>query len=578
MSKEGRDSLTTSKPELSGFAGSEGRTLNGDTHNGKAPSNGAHPNSGRAESRITQYQALFDNAPVGYFILDREGIILDANSTATKQVRTGLEALRGTSFEQYLSPNECRQFGEHMRKVFSAAGTHTCELELQSSNGAKRCLQLQTAADPTDSEDRICYTVTSDVTERRKREDSERFLADANAKLGQSLDYHTTLAQLARMCVPYLGDWCTVFIIERDGSIQRLATAHADPAKEQIVQELQHRYPPGRDNHFAIPILQGEMVLIPDLDDKKIQATTQNEEHLDLVRRLGPTSMMIIPLTLRGRVLGALSLMSTGVHAPYNMDDVDLAMRLANRAAMPVENARLFLEAQEAVKARDEFLSIASHELRTPLTSLNLQVQGLLKSIQIEGLRHMPQDRVKRRLEGANEQVQRMVTLVNRLLDVSRITAGRIELEPEEINLVGLVGEVLDRFDVELRVAGCTLTLDILDHPIVCADRFRLDQVITNLVSNAIKYGKGGPINVTADCLDDKAILIVEDRGIGISPENLERIFERFERATGGTSITGLGLGLYISKRLIEAMGGRIDVTSKVDFGSKFTVELPIPQ
>ena len=254
---------------------------------------------------------------------------------------------------------------------------------------------------------------------------------------------------------------------------------------------------------------------------------------------------------------------------------MELATKLADRAAMPVENSRLYREAQEAVKARDEFLSIASHELRTPLTSLTLQLQGLLKSIQTEGLRHMPQDRVKRRLEGASEQVERMAILVNRLLDVSRITAGRVELDIEDVNVAGLVGEVLDRFEIELRAANVHLTFDLLDRPVVRADRFRLDQVLTNLLSNAIKYGRGNPINVSVDCKIDKAVLVVEDQGIGISPENQQQIFERFERAATSSSVTGLGLGLYISKRLVEAMGGTISVSSQPDVGSRFTIELP---
>lgn len=570
MSTEGTDKRVSSQHPQNGDG-------HGDLIHGDVQINGYFGRPGHAGASDTAYRALFDAAPVGYFTLSREGAIRDANLMGAKQLRTQRDDLVGSCFYNYVAANDNKRFDDHLRKVFSSTSTQTCELDLIAPDNAKRCLQLQSVLSHESAGEPLAYVVTTDVSERRKKEEAERFLAEATNRLAQSIDYHTTLAQLARMCVPYLADWCTVFIIERDGSIERLATAHADPVKEEIAQELQHRYPPGRNNPFAIPVLRGETVLIPELDEAKIVATTQNEEHRQLVLRLGPKSMMVMPLMLRGRVLGALSLMTTGVHPPYNMNDVEMATRLADRAAMPVENARLYLEAQEAVKARDEFLSIASHELRTPLTSLNLQLQGLLKSIQTEGLRNLPQDRVKRRLHGAHEQVQRMVDLVNRLLDVSRITAERIELDVENINLVGLVGEVLDRFDLELRTAGCHLTFDMLDHPVVSADRFRLDQVVTNLVSNAIKYGRGNPISVVVDCKDGKAVLSIEDRGMGISSENMDRIFERFERASGSYSITGLGLGLYISKRLIEAMSGSISVSSKIDVGSKFTIELPSP-
>lgn len=521
------------------------------------------------------YRILYEQAPIGYFSLDRHGVITEVNKEGTRMLGMNREGLVGVPLEEYVTPSNRKSLHKHLDAVFESGEIQVCEIAIFSASAGKRCAHLQSSARHDRHGQAVCLVSMIDVTERKRREEDERFLSEANRRLAQSIDYQTTLAQLARMCVPYLADWCTVFIIEQDGSIQRLAMAHADPAKEAIASELQRRFPIGPENPFAVPVLQGETVLMPELGPEQMANTTSSKEHLELVRRLGPTSIMIIPLRAHGRILGALSLMATGTHPNYDREDLELATELARRAAMPIENARLYKEAQEAVKARDEFLSIASHELRTPLTSLTLQLQSLMKGIRNNGLRNMSEDRVVNRLEGAYEQTQRMTRLVDKLLDVSRISMGRVELDIEDVDLAEITEQVLDRFEHELRLAGCALAFEIFSRPVCRADRFRMDQVITNLMSNAIKYGRGTPIQVEVDQEGAVARLLVKDQGIGIAKENQQRIFERFERATVGGSYAGMGLGLYISKRLIEAMGGRIGVISQLDRGSTFEVELP---
>jgi signal transduction histidine kinase len=232
-------------------------------------------------------------------------------------------------------------------------------------------------------------------------------------------------------------------------------------------------------------------------------------------------------------------------------------------------------ELREAVRARDEFLSIASHELRTPITTLALQIDGLQRLLREPARGETTPEKIVRRLEVTRRQVDRLAALVAALVDVSRITTGNVQLSKEPADLVAVVRAVVERFGEEAQRAGSSLRLE--EHgPIEGSfDVSRIDQVVTNLLANAIRYGRGGPIVVGTIAGSGGARIWVEDRGIGIPPEHQGRIFERYERAVPSTSYGGLGLGLWISGRLVEAMGGTIGVRSEVGVGSTFTVEIP---
>lgn len=242
------------------------------------------------------------------------------------------------------------------------------------------------------------------------------------------------------------------------------------------------------------------------------------------------------------------------------------------------ERARAY---EEAVKARDEFLSVASHELKTPMTSLQLQVESLLRA---NALSHTtdtadragePAGRNARRLEIMSRQVRRLSTLIETLLDVSRIASGKLLLCPDEVDLAHLTRDVVARFAHEAEAASAVVR--VAGDPVLEGrwDPMRLEQILTNLISNALKYGAGRPVEVTVTGTAEKVHIAVRDQGIGIAPADRARVFERFERAEGQRNITGLGLGLWITRRIVEAMGGRILLVSEAGQGSTFTVELP---
>lgn len=231
--------------------------------------------------------------------------------------------------------------------------------------------------------------------------------------------------------------------------------------------------------------------------------------------------------------------------------------------------------AEEAVGTRDEFLSVASHELRTPLTPLTLKLQTLRRELSAPTATPAPK-RALEHLDMAQRQVKKLMELVEDLLDVSRIGAGQLELYPTQVDLSTLVRDVVQRFEPEATRAGCALELESPPSVVGSVDPRRFEQVLDNLLSNALKYGSGKPVRVRLEPLGNHLRLTVRDHGIGISTSALERIFLRFERAVSGRHYGGLGLGLYITRKIVEASGGTVAAASAPGQGATFTVELPL--
>lgn len=233
--------------------------------------------------------------------------------------------------------------------------------------------------------------------------------------------------------------------------------------------------------------------------------------------------------------------------------------------------------AQEAVKARDEFLSIASHELKTPLTSMLLHIQSILHSVRNVSLAQFSVDHLMKMLESAEVQSKRASKMVNDLLNVSLITTGRMDLEKEQVNLSEMVTQMLVHFEERIKRDNYKLTTNIQEDVTGTWDRIRIEQVITNLIGNALKYGNHKPIYILVRKLGNTAEFMIQDRGIGIPEEVQKRIFDRFDRGVnnGNNAIKGLGIGLYITSQIVKAHQGKIVVRSKEAKGTTFTISLP---
>ncbi|MDI3289730.1 AAA family ATPase [Polyangium sp. 15x6] len=399
------------------------------------------------------------------------------------------------------------------------------------------------------------------------------FIAEAGAVLSESLDYQETLARLAWLCVQSISDWCVIDIVE-GGEIRRIAGAHKDPAKAPLVEELQRRYPPRWNSpHAASRVLRtGQPVLIPELSEEVIGKLVVDDEHLRLSHELGAQSSMIVPLVAHGQTLGVLSVVSSAPERRYGRADLVLVEEVARRAAVAIDNARLYRKTQEAVRVRDEFLTVASHELNTPVTSLRLTLQSIDRAIRSG----WPADTqaMGKMVERALRQGTRLARLNKALVDVSQLHAGRLPLEREEVDLATLIRNAIDQLKPELSQARCTVDIQDGQHVVGHWDPDRIEQIVTNLLSNAAKFGAGKPIEIFYGENEGIARIVVNDHGIGIDPARQERIFDRFERAAS-ENYGGLGLGLYISRRIAEAHGGTLRVQSEPGAGSSFTLELP---
>lgn len=315
--------------------------------------------------------------------------------------------------------------------------------------------------------------------------------------------------------------------------------------------------------------------------------TMENSDHLRLaLSRQEPWSNLPIILMTSEfeKIMSAekiMEILGSGgtlsiLERPFKILTLISAVRVALGSRQRQYEVRdLLLDQQKALKQRDEFLSIASHELKTPLTSLKMQVQIRQKLMERDDPSVFAEQSVRSLVNMADKQILRLTRLVEDMLDITRIQNGKLTLNIESLGLDELVKEVIHNFDEEFRRANCEIRTDIAEGIVIKGDRYRMEQVITNLLSNALKYGDGCPVDVKLARSGKNVILTVKDQGIGIDKENQERIFERFERAVSPTAIGGLGLGLYITRQIVDLHHGRIYLKSAVGKGSEFFLELP---
>jgi signal transduction histidine kinase/CheY-like chemotaxis protein len=426
---------------------------------------------------------------------------------------------------------------------------------------------------------RLPAAVSREVEEARLRQERARaerdraLLARAGEVLAGSLDLQETMDQVARLPVPELADWCAVYYSEDGRRLKVVALAHEDPERVELGFETDRLFPlsPDAPSGPARVFRTGEPQLLTDVPAARLETLARSPEHLRRLLALGLRSVIHVPLVGRMGTLGVVTMGTTGSRPRFHPKDMPVAQELVRRAALTLENARLYRESQEAIRLRDEFLAVAAHELRTPLTTLGLHLSTVVQRAR----REASPDLVER-LDKGVRQVRRLGTLVEMLLDVSRLSTGELPLSLEGMDLGELVAEVLERFEAESQAMGCALRLEVARGVVGQWDRMRVEQVVSGLLSNALKFGARQPVEVRVVGEGAVARVVVEDRGIGIAEEQLERIFERFGRAVSSRSYGGLGLGLYLARRAAEAHGGRVWAEQRPGGGARFTLELPL--
>jgi signal transduction histidine kinase len=414
------------------------------------------------------------------------------------------------------------------------------------------------------------------LRERERAEADTRLLAEASSVLASSLDYVDTLGRLARLTVPHLADWCAVDMVEADGTIKRVASVQHDGSTAEWPGEFQELT---TDHsiflaHVREVLRDGKSMFLPAITGERLRELAHGSEPLAAPRDV-MASLMIIPLIARGSTLGTISCMVTQASKrQYQLRDLQLAENLAGRAAIAVDNARLYEDAQEAIRLQDEFLSIAAHELRTPVTAMMGYIQ--LLQARVAG------DWEQRALGTVSEQTERLARLVEVLLDLSHIDAGTFSLQREPLDLVTLTRRVIERTRAAMHPHGPRHTSELVcdeSSLVVDGDEARLEQVVDSLLNNAIAYSPaGGRILVRLERRDQDAVLAVTDQGMGIPMSARPRLFQRFYRAPNGVAqhSSGFGIGLYIAHKIVQMHGGTIRIEDDPWPGTTFTFSLPL--
>lgn len=429
------------------------------------------------------------------------------------------------------------------------------------------------------------------TVDRRKPERRALFLADMSRKLFQSLDYEETLANVARLAMPELGAWCIVDLLNDQDKIERLAVIHPDPQLEPIARELELRYPPRATDIMGAPrILETQQPeLVAEVSDEMLADSSYDQRQIGILRSLGISSYMVVPLKARGRLLGSITFISTDPNARYTPKDLLFAEDLAGRAAMAMDNARLYREADvargEAVaavaratfsdRAKTDFLATMSHELRTPLNA----IAGYAELLEL-GMRGPITGQQKEAIARIRKNQQHLLGIVNDVLTFAKTETGRIPIHLESAPVAAsieaahfLVEPMFESYGIMFEVQDVDPELSMI------ADRERLQQVLVNLLSNAAKFSpKGSPVAVTSEARDHLVAIMVTDNGRGIEKSMHEAIFEPFMQISAGLTRTveGSGLGLAISRELARLMGGDLTVESELEKGSTFTLTLPL--
>jgi signal transduction histidine kinase len=422
------------------------------------------------------------------------------------------------------------------------------------------------------------------ITDRKRAEEAAHYLARASDVLGSSLDYETTLRELAQVIVPDLADWCAVDILSEDGvAHQQLAVAHIDPAKVQWVAELNRRYPPNPNAPTGVPevLRTGKPELYPEIPKELLAAGAVDEEHLRLSLALGLRSAMIVPLQLHGRTLGALTFVSAESGRRYSEADLSLAMELGRRAGMAVDNARRHraeLEARRVAEAaslaKSQFLAVMSHELRTPLNAIGGYAE--LLRLGIRGPVTPEQDLDLSRIQRSQRN---LLSVINDILNFSKLDAGHVVFASGPVLLQEALVDIEAMVLPQLRERGLTYESEGCDPELYAlADGEKVRQALANLVSNAIKFTEsGGRIIVACEADESSVRVSVRDTGVGIPADKLESIFEPFVQLdrTLASTHQGTGLGLAISRDLARGMGGDLTAFSDGEQGATFTLSLP---
>ncbi len=535
-----------------------------------------------------RYRRLSELAQEG-LLLHEAGKLLDANETYLRMFGYKLHELKGKYILDFMIAPESRSITRtNARSGFELP----FEIVARRKDGTTFPAEIKGRAATFEGRNVRVATVR-DITERRELERQEQrllleraaraeaeeqhrkmeFLAEASRVLGTSFDYNTTIAQLVRLMVPAFADWCDVDAIEEDGSFTRLGYAHMDPKKEAVLGSLvQLQLGLARGNHPIMHVINtGETVYVPDVPPGLTDSFATDDAHREVLRALDPRSAIIVPLVVGERVYAAMTLAMSESGRRFNERDLAMAETLARRAALAIQHARLYQQAEQATQARDEMLGVVAHDLRNPLNTI---VMGADLLSELMGSRKSVME--TRQLEILQRAANRMNRMIQDLLDVRRMDTSGLVIEARSESVSNLMADAVDMLSPLAAASSIELRICSTDGLTpVFVDPARIQQVFSNLVGNALKFTPpNGCVELCALAVGAEVQFSVIDTGPGIAPEQLPHVFRRFFQADKRDR-RGIGLGLTIAQAIVEGHGGRIWVESKVGRGSTFRFTVP---
>jgi PAS domain S-box-containing protein len=545
------------------------------------------------DESLALLDSLLRNAPIGFAFFDQQHRYVRINEYLAAINGIPVAEHVGKTVRELLPVNA--QTVDPIIDQVIATGAAVLDLEVTGETPAEPGVTRHWLAGfyPVQTPQGLVHyvgTVVLEITERKRAEAMQQqlrhaaeaskqqfaFLAEASQLLNTSLDYEDKLTSLAQLLVPYLADYCLLYTLAPDAAYHQVAVAHVDAAKVPLLHELGQRYrvdPKHPQSALAQVLRSGKSLLEPVATLAQATAITDDPQLLTIYQQLQPVSYMVVPLAMGPYTYGALLLATAESGRSYGPDELAFAEEVARRAATALDNARLYREAQAAIQQRDQFFSIAAHELKTPLTALLGNAQLLERRLARDGA---ASERDRRTAGVIAAQGQRLNQLILTLLDITRIEHGQLSIVREPLDLGALVRRVVA--ELQPLLEQHSINLDAPSEPLLVAgDELRLEQVFQNLLQNAVKYSPpGSPVQIQVAQRNGQILVSVTDAGVGISPDVLPQLFQRFFRAPNvAPSISGLGIGLYVVKEIVTLHGGTVDVASREGSGSTFTVCLP---
>lgn len=532
----------------------------------------------RLEKERLRYLELFQEAPDAYLVTGPGGKVAEANHAAAELLNLHVSRLRGKPLAVFVPTERRREFRMRMAQALELGrldGWDTVFAPRRSAEVPVSC--TVTAIRLESGEATGLRWLVRDRTEQLEAADARRsrFLAEVGDVLSASLDYDEVVQQVARLCAGTLADYCVVHAQEGD-RIRALAVAHADRGREELVRGLIRNYPDVGESHPVVTVLRtGEPERIRTVDERVLARLCVDESHREMIRALGLSSALVVPVRAKGKTLGSLSLVRTG-GPPYGEQDLATAGEVAHRAALAVENATLYREARRAVAARDEMVAVLSHDLRNPLNSVLIASTVLAEYGEPGHLSEQDHKQVDiiRRAAG------QMTSLVQDLLDVSALESGSVAMQPVPTAVGVLLAAACDMLASAAEQGEVEIVCSEPPEPLprVLADYGRMLQVLSNVLGNAVKFTPpGGRVTIGAERAADYVRFWVRDTGPGIDRHHLPHLFDRFWQARRGAR-AGSGLGLSIARSVVEGHGGQIWAESEPGAGSTFHFTLPVAQ